>query len=80
MPEQHTVISNVRGLDEDDDIDTVNEILKTRQHADSGLEAFDHEFEKLGLLERIIFDDAVQKEYEKAKAEVDALLAALRNS
>ena len=78
VPEQHTVISNVRGLDEDESIDTVNEILKTRVHAHSGLEAFDHEFEKLGLLERIVFDDTVVQLEEKYDKEVDKILNACK--
>ena len=74
VPEQHTVISNVRGLEEDEDIDTVNELIKKRQHADSGLEKFDHEFENVGLLERIIFDDAVVQLEERYDKELDILL------
>ena len=68
----------MRGLDEDESIDTVNEILKTRVHAHSGLEAFDHEFEKLGLLERIIFDDTVVQLEEKYDKEVDKILNACK--
>ena len=80
IPEQHTVISNVRGLDKDEEIDTVNEILKDRVHANSGLEEFNHEFEKLGLLERIIFDDEMVKLEEKFDGEIDEILAALRHN
>ena len=74
IPRQDTFIDNVRGLDEDEPIDTVNEKDKDRPHADSGLDEFEHEYENITLTERIIFEDEVQQAYEKASEELDNLI------
>jgi superfamily II DNA or RNA helicase len=78
IPRQDTFIDNVRGLEEDEPIDTVNEKDKNRPHSDSGLREFEHEFEtateKVSLTEKIIFDDGVDQNYEKVSAELEALI------
>lgn len=75
IPRQHTVIDNVKGLADDPEIDTVNSKEKKSPHADSGLDEFVHEFEKVSVTEQIIFDDEIKKEGEKFAKELDNLLA-----
>jgi hypothetical protein len=78
IPRQDTFIDNVRGLEEDEKIEAVNEKDKNRPHSDSGLDEFEHEFEtateKVSLTEKIIFDDGVDQNYEKSSAELEALI------
>lgn len=64
VPRQHTVVDNVRGEDDDDDIDTVNDKTKNRpnENSKSGAVEFEHQFEQMGQIERMIFDDEVSKE------------------
>ena len=76
IPAQHTIIDNVKGLDEDEDIDTVNEKVKNRVHTHSGLKHFKHEFEAIDAFKKIIFDDNVQRELETARDEFAALMKA----
>lgn len=71
---ENVVISNVEGLTPEPVIDTVNVKSKNRPHADSGVTQFEHEFEDFNTVEGIIFNEEVQKEYEKAKAELDNLI------
>jgi superfamily II DNA or RNA helicase len=74
VPRQQIVIDNVRGLDEDEDIDTVNDKVKNRPNTFSGNIVFDHEFEKLSIVEQIIFDNGVKESFDKARSELDSLL------
>lgn len=74
VPKQHTVIDNVKGLDEDEAIDTVNDKEKNRPHSDSGLDEFEHEFEKMGPLERILFEDAIAQAKQRYTNEIADLL------
>lgn len=75
IPAQQTVIDNVRGLDEDDDIDAVNDIAKNRAHTHSGLKKFQHEFEDTrSITEQIIFEDNINAEYAKAGEEFAQLI------
>lgn len=74
IPRQHTVIDNVTGLEDEEETDTVNNINKNRIHTDSGLREFDHDFEKMTVFEKILFEDAVQEAYEKASRELDELI------
>ena len=75
IPAQHTVIDNVRGLDEDADIDNVNEKVKIKVHTRSGLKKFEHGFEGLSVTEQIIFEEQVNRTYETAADEIEALIA-----
>ena len=59
IPQQDTLIDNVRGLADDEKIDKVNDKTKKRPHSDSGLEEFEHEFEGSSTMEQIIFEDKV---------------------
>jgi superfamily II DNA or RNA helicase len=77
IPQQHTVIDNVRGLEEDEPIDTVNEIEKNRRHEESGLEEFEHQYENMGILEKIIFDDKYEEECETIRNEFESLIEGL---
>jgi len=74
IPQQETLIDNIRGFDDDDEIDRVNEKKKNPQHANSGLDGFEHEFEKVSLIERVLLDSNFQQEYEKHCNELDELL------
>ena len=75
IPAQHTVIDNVRGLDEDEDIDAVNEKVKNRVSTNSGLKKFEHEFEDTrSITEKIIFDDEYQAECERVEKEFESLI------
>jgi hypothetical protein len=77
IPAQQTVIENVRGLDEDEPIDPVNERAKNRAHTNSGLRKFEHEFEDTrSITEQIIFEDNINAEYAKAKDEFAQLIGA----
>lgn len=72
IPRQDTFIDNVRGLDEDEPIDTVNERDKNRPNTDSGLDEFDHEYET--ITEKIIFEDGLNQSYEKSISEINKLI------
>jgi superfamily II DNA or RNA helicase len=74
IPRQDTFIDNVRGIDEDEPIDVVNEKDKNRPNAKSGLDKFEHEFEEISLTEQIIFEDEVRVEYEKFSKEMEDLI------
>ena len=74
IPTQHTVIDNVRGIAEEIDIDTVNEKEKNRPHTDSGIDEFDHEFEKISEIEEIIFYQEAEEERAIVRTEIDALI------
>jgi hypothetical protein len=77
IPQQHTVIDNVRGLEEDEPIDTVNEIEKNRRHEESGLEEFEHQYENMGILEKIIFDEEYETECKKVEDELESLISGI---
>lgn len=74
IPQQHTVIDNVKGLDDDDPIDTVNAKVKRRGGSKTGLKDFEHEFEQMSALEKILFDDGVYKAYEDFSKDLDNLI------
>jgi superfamily II DNA or RNA helicase len=59
IPQQHTVIDNVRGLDDEEVIDTVNDMSKKKKNKKSGVDTFQHEFEKMSAIERIIKEDEI---------------------
>ena len=68
---------SVRGLDEDEPIDPVNDIAKNRVHLNSGLKKFEHEFEDTrSITEQIIFEDTINAEYARAKDEFAQLIGA----
>lgn len=77
IPQQHTVIDNVRGLEEDEPIDTVNEIEKNRRHEESGLEEFEHQYENMGMLEKIIFNEEYETECKKIEDELESLISGI---
>ncbi|MFA7218898.1 MAG: DEAD/DEAH box helicase family protein [Synergistaceae bacterium] len=63
IPQQHTVIDNVEGLSDEDEIDTVNKITKKKKQVKSHIEEFKHEYEKVCVMEKIIMEDKLtQKE------------------
>lgn len=68
QPRLNVLIDNVHGLSDDEEIDTVNELLKQKRHTKSGLEEFDHVFDSRTMVERILFDDTVDV---KTKAVLD---------
>jgi superfamily II DNA or RNA helicase len=68
IPRQHTVIDNVKGLADDEEIDKVNDKIKNRPHSDSGLEDFEH------IIEDVMFDDDVEQARLNIRAELTNLL------
>jgi len=57
IPQQHTVIDNGEGLSDDVVPDEDNDISKDKKWEKSGVAGFEHEFEAVTLMERIIYDD-----------------------
>jgi hypothetical protein len=56
---ENVLISNPKGLSEKEEIDIDNELTKNRKRAISGITKFNHEFEELSALEKIIFKEEV---------------------
>lgn len=75
IPRQDTFIDNVNGLDEEEQIDTVNDTTKNSRNSKSGLKEFEHEFENVSVTEQILFEEEVEKDCEKASVELDDLIA-----
>ncbi len=71
IPQQHTVIDNVEGLDDDPAIDKVNEPNKKKKQAKSGVDALNHEFEKISAIEMMIRDEMV---FAKKKSILESIL------
>ena len=59
VPQQHTVIDNVRGNDDEQVVDTVNDMTKKKKQKKSGVDTFEHEFEKVSAIERIIMENEI---------------------
>jgi len=59
IPQQHTEIDNVTSDDKNADIDTVNDKKKCKRGKKSGIDAFEHEFEKVSCIEKIIENDQI---------------------
>jgi len=59
IPQQHTVIDNVTSDDKKADIDIVNDKKKCKRGKKSGIDAFEHEFEKVSCIEKIIENDQI---------------------
>lgn len=74
IPQQHTVIDNVHGLSEDEEIDRVNEKKKHRPHTKSGLKEFEHEFDEISLIEQFLFENDVDIRSEEIAKEFEALI------
>lgn len=75
MPKQNTVIDNCVGLSDDPPIGTVNEKDKRKKHTKSGIDTFDHEFDKMSAIEKIIFDDEVDSKMDKIREELQSLIS-----
>jgi hypothetical protein len=71
---ENVLISNVKGIDDDEKIDTENELDKKKKHMRSGILGFEHEFEGMSCLEKIIFDEEVVKEKETVLDELKSLI------
>jgi len=74
IPKQNTIIDNAVGLSDDENIDVDNWINKKKKHTNSGVDTFDHEFESMSAIERIIFDDEVEIKMEKIREELKSLI------
>jgi superfamily II DNA or RNA helicase len=70
VPQQQIIVDNVAGLQDEEPIDVVNDRIKNRVHRDAGQIEFDHEFEKLSIVEKIMLEVDIQ---EKDKFLVDSL-------
>ncbi len=68
------LITNERGLSDDEPIDADNAIAKKKKHTDSGINGFDHEFENMTALERMLVDQAVSIKKESTFNELNALI------
>ena len=73
IPQQHTVIDNPHGLDDEDDIDAVNEKDKSRPRKKSELDGYTHEFEKITIMEQIAREYEQQKLVGDILAEIDGI-------
>lgn len=67
IPQQHTLIDNPNGLEDEEDIDAVNDINKNRPNKDSKLKEFEHELEGLSNTERILYDIEVSDALDEFK-------------
>lgn len=76
IPEQHTVIDNGKGFEEDDDIDKVNDQTKVKKHTASGIDGFEHEFEETTFLEKLLFEHKMATEVKKALDTISEGIAA----
>lgn len=74
ITKENVLVSNERGLSDDDDIDTVNDINKKRKHTDSKIDGFVNEFESMSCLERIIFDDKTEQRQKEIVSELENLI------
>jgi len=74
IPQQHTVIDNVRGTDDELIIDTVNDITKNKRQKKSGVDFFEHEFEKVSAIEQIIRDHKIDAKVNKIWNEIDEIM------
>ena len=70
IPQQHTVIDNQRGLDDEDVIDTVNDMSKKKKQMKSGVSTFKHEFEKVSAMEQIIKEEEIAKRKQEILASI----------
>jgi superfamily II DNA or RNA helicase len=62
IPQQETLIDNVKGFDPDEPPPYDNEITKNSPHSHSGLDEFDHEFEALGKCDQVLEDMSIEDE------------------
>jgi len=61
IPRQHTVIDNVTAENPNPDIDTTNDKKKGKRGKKSGVEGYEHEFDKVSCIEKIIREDEIYK-------------------
>jgi superfamily II DNA or RNA helicase len=73
IPQQHTVIDNVEGLSDEEEIDTVNKINKKKKQLKSHVEELEHEYEKVSLMEKIIMEDKISEEQQEVWDELKTL-------
>jgi len=74
IPQQHTVIDNVRGIDDEEVIDTVNDMSKNKGQIKSGIDTFQHEFEKVSAIEQIIMEEEIDAKVIDIWKSVDNLI------
>ena len=74
IPQQHTVIDNVRGLDDEEIIETVNDLTKRKKKVKSGVNSFEHEFEKMSAIEQIIMDHEIDDKVDEIWNEIDEIM------
>jgi superfamily II DNA or RNA helicase len=75
IPTQNVHTDNVHGLSDDELIDTVNDVTKNRRHTNSGIVGFEHEFDDLTPLEKVLFDDKVEEKMKPMIKFVDSLFS-----
>jgi predicted helicase len=63
ITKEQVLITNDRGLADDEEIDTDNELEKVKRHSKSGINDFDHEFEEMTPIEKVIkFEEVMGRE------------------
>lgn len=74
IPKQNVLIDNVVGYTPDPEIDDDNWVDKKKSHSKSGIDTFEHEFESMCPIERVLFDDEVYVKMDKIRGELSALI------
>jgi superfamily II DNA or RNA helicase len=74
VTKENVLISNIEGMEQDEDIDVVNELNKKRNHSKSGITDFSHEFEEKTCIEKIIFDMDISEKTDAAINELESLI------
>ena len=74
IPRQHTVIDNVTAENPNPDIDTTNDKKKGKRGKKSGVEGYEHEFDKVSCIEKIIREDEIYKRKEEILAAIMATI------
>jgi len=61
-------------LSDEEEIEAVNEKLKSKKRQKSGVNGFEHEFEKVSAIEKIIFDMEVEDKKKEIMNQVDLVV------
>jgi len=77
ITKETVLISNVRGMDDDDKIDIENKLDKHKKHTLSDIDGFDHEFEMLTPVEKVVFNEEVSEKKEQVLAELNNLIKSI---
>lgn len=70
IPQQHTVLDNVRGLSDEPPIDVVNDLTKKKQWFKSGVKSLTHEFDKMNLVKWMLIQEAIESKKQETIKEI----------